>query len=467
MIKKYPRAVELKNEDAEVKDRPNDEILASAIQETITAAIYTVNREGIITAWNKGAQELLGYDADQVIGSRCSVIGSTTCAGADCADGAFMCPLFSDGGVWSRQCVVKHRSGRLVPVLKTGQILKNANGNVIGGVETLTDISEIIGEKADALVCKTPPGRKTSNYQPKNQKMVGDAPCMDNVRTMAMRAADSDVSVLILGESGTGKELIAEMVHANGPLSDKPFVRVDCASLSETLLESELFGHVKGSFTGANANRPGRFEIADGGTVFLDEIGDITPHVQKKLLRFLQSREFERVGDNVTRRVNVRVISATHRNLKKMVELGTFREDLYWRLSAFPIELPPLRKRMDDIILLAEHFLARHWKNDSPIPKLSKDVRRVLLTHTWSGNCRELENVMWYAATLARGEELLVPHLPPQFGMGVPNANCDHAKALLTALERCKWNKTKAAEMLGISRVTLWRRMQKLGITPE
>ncbi|MCK5800448.1 MAG: sigma-54-dependent Fis family transcriptional regulator, partial [Deltaproteobacteria bacterium] len=301
-----------------------------------------------------------------------------------------------------------------------------------------------------------------------SRRMVGGAACMDTVRALAQRAATSDVSVLILGESGTGKELLAESIHLNGPLAKRPFIRVDCASLSDTLLESELFGHVKGAFTGATTTRQGRFEIADGGTILLDEIGDITPQLQKKLLRFLQSREFERVGDNQTRRVNVRVLSATHRDLRQTVEDETFREDLYWRLSAFPIELPPLRDRVDDIVLLAEHFLKLHWVNEGPVPTLSPRVRRLLLTHGWRGNCRELENVMWYAATLTRGDEVLPEHLPPQFAMdSPPSKEGTNTRTILAALELHKWNRSKAAEALGISRVTLWRRMQKLGISPE
>jgi two-component system response regulator HydG len=438
-----------------------------AVQETVTAAIYTVNRDGVITAWNKGAEQLLGYTADEVLGAPCKIIGSTTCAGADCIDGAFACPLFADGGVWSRRCAVKHQSGRLIPVLKTGQILES-DGEVVGGVETLTDISALVGEKTTAVICETTPSAPQGKEpEPGSRRMVGSADCMQAVRALAQRASESDVTVLLLGESGTGKELLAEAIHTGGPLASNPFVRVDCASLSDTLLESELFGHVKGAFTGANAARRGRFEAADGGSVFLDEIGDMSLHVQKKLLRFLQSREFERVGDNQTRRVDVRIISATHRDLREMVERGTFREDLFWRLSAFPIELPPLRQRIDDVVALAEHFLQLHWRQDTPTPSLSGEVRQLLLGHGWPGNCRELENVMWYAATLARDDQVSPEHLPPQFGMTVAKPQSEDSQSLLAALERCKWNRSKAAALLGISRVTLWRRMQKLGISPE
>ena len=442
--------------------RDNSLPLAEMLQQTVTAAIYTVNRLGIITAWNKGAEELLGYTAEQVVGTPCKTIGSTTCAGADCIDGSFNCPLFSDGGVWSRQCAVRHSSGRLIPVLKTGQVLE-VDGEVVGGIETLTDISQLIGDRAEAF-CATPQTRALAANEEPTRRMIGASPCMDSVRALAQRAAESDVSVLILGESGTGKELLAEAIHAQSPQTKRPFVRVDCASLSETLLESELFGHSKGAFTGAVAQRQGRFEQADGGTIFLDEIGDVTPHVQKKLLRFLQSREFERVGENQTRRVDVRIVSATHRDLRAMVQQGLFREDLYWRLSAFPIELPPLRQRQDDIILLAEHFLARHWQQPSPVPRLGREVRRLLSAHHWPGNCRELENVLWYAATLARGDELEPKHLPPHFGLNSPAESGDDAQALLAALERCKWNRSKTAAMLGVSRVTLWRRIQKFGL---
>jgi len=274
--------------------------------------------------------------------------------------------------------------------------------------------------------------------------------------------------VLLLGESGTGKELFAQALHQNSSRRTKPFVKVACAALPETLLESELFGHEKGSFTGAIYTRAGRFEAADGGTLFLDEIGDISPTVQVKLLRFLEQREFERVGGNKTFKVDVRIVAATHRDLKKKVEEGGFREDLYYRLNVIEIRIPPLRERPGDIPLLAQHFLSKYAAaNGKEIQGLSDEVMALLLAHPWQGNVRELENAMERAVVLANEPRLLPLHFPTlrrpgaepptngnsTLGVRIPGSTLAELEreAILRTLEAVGGSTSRAASLLDIS----------------
>jgi two-component system NtrC family response regulator/two-component system response regulator HydG len=253
--------------------------------------------------------------------------------------------------------------------------------------------------------------RVTDKYRFEN--LVGESPEMLAAFKTIRQVGPSSASVLLVGESGTGKELFAQALHENSPRRGKPFVKVACAALPETLLESELFGHEKGSFTGATYTRAGRFELADGGTLFLDEIGDISPTVQVKLLRFLEEREFERVGGNRTFKVDVRIVCATHRDLKKKIEEGTFREDLYYRLNVIEISIPPLRERRGDIPLLIHHFTRKYADaNRKDVRGVSDEALALLLQHQWPGNVRELENALERAVVLT-GEPVLTPaHFP-------------------------------------------------------
>ena len=249
---------------------------------------------------------------------------------------------------------------------------------------------------------------------PPSKGLIGSSPAMQEVYAMTRRVAASNASVLLVGETGTGKELIAKAIHELSPRSTGPFVRVNCGALSESLLESELFGHVRGSFTGAVANRAGRFEAAHTGTIFLDEINSTTPKLQVKLLRVLQEREFERVGDTETISVDTRVIAASNRELLDEVAKETFREDLYYRLNVVPIYLPPLRARRDDIPLLASHFLAVYAEHcERYVARIQKQAMDALVAYHWPGNVRELQNVIERGVVLARGDELTVDLLPP------------------------------------------------------
>ena len=302
--------------------------------------------------------------------------------------------------------------------------------------------------------------------------IVGESAGIRKVRSLIEDLADVQTTVLVTGESGTGKELVVEELHRSGERRKKVLVRVNCAALSENLLESELFGHVAGAFTGAVKDKVGRFQRADGGTLFLDEIGEITPRMQLRLLRVLETMEFERVGDSTPIQVDVRVVAATNQDLKAKVAGGEFREDLYYRLKVVEIRLPPLRERTDDIPILVEHFLALfNRKFDKKIKDISTDVRAMFNRHRWPGNVRQLENTMEHAFIRCREEAIAVNHLPAEFRklMGstagpVPVTEDQEAEAVRRALHKARWNKSRAAELLGISRRTIYRKMQKYGI---
>ncbi len=312
--------------------------------------------------------------------------------------------------------------------------------------------------------------RERLDHKYRLDNLVGESPEMLAVFKTIRQVATSNASVLLLGESGTGKELFAQALHQNSPRKSKPFIRVACASLPETLLESELFGHEKGSFTGAISSRAGRFEIADGGTLFLDEIGDITPTVQVKLLRFLEEREFERVGGNKTYKVDVRIVAATHRDLTKKLEDGSFREDLYYRMNVIEIHIPTLRERAGDIPLLALHFLRKYAaSNGKDIQGISDEVMALLLHHGWPGNVRELENAIERAVVLADQSVLTPVHFPTlkklgaslpaptaasaPMGVAIPGSTLAEIEkeAILRTLEAVGGSTSRAASMLKIS----------------
>ncbi len=329
---------------------------------------------------------------------------------------------------------------------------------------------EVVLEKAlekKGLLAEARGLRERLEHKYRFDNLVGESPEMLSVFKTIRQVAPSAASVLLLGESGTGKELFAQALHQHSTRSNKPFIKVACAALPETLRESELFGHEKGSFTGAIYTRAGRFEAADGGTLFLDEIGDISPTVQVKLLRFLEQREFERVGGNKTFKVDVRIVAATHRDLRKTVDDGSFREDLYYRLNVIEINIPPLRQRPGDIPLLAQHFLTKYAAaNGKELQGLSDEVLALLLSHPWPGNVRELENALERAVVLASDSQLLPIHFPtlrkpgaeaqptgPAPGVRIPGSTLAELEreAILRTLEAVGGSTSKAAEILDIS----------------
>lgn len=311
-------------------------------------------------------------------------------------------------------------------------------------------------------------------FRPSN--IIGNSKSMQNVFDMIAYVSKSDATVLIRGESGTGKELVAHAIHYNSHRAQKPFIKVNCAALPETVIESELFGHERGAFTSAVATRKGRFELANGGTIFLDEIGDLSPATQVKLLRVLQEKEFERVGGNETIRTNVRVIAATNRNLEEHMEAGTFREDLYYRLNVFPIHIPPLRERKSDILLLADHFIEKYCdENHKTVRRISTPAIELLTHYHWPGNVRELENCIERAVLLSTDEVVHSHHLPPslqsaestdtrlQQSLEEALENLE-AELLKDALKSTKGNMAKAARLLGLTERKMGLRIKKYNI---
>ncbi len=304
--------------------------------------------------------------------------------------------------------------------------------------------------------------------------VVGRSEAICQVQQLCNRVAPTNASVLLLGETGVGKELFARFVHNHSKQADRPFIAINCAALAETLLESELFGHEKGSFTGAVSQKIGRFEMADKGTLFLDEIGEISPSVQVKLLRVLQEREFVRVGGTKTTSCDVRIIAATNRDLEKEMKENNFREDLYYRLNVFPINIPPLRERREDIPQLVEHFIVRA-ATDLKVekPEVDDECQALLVSHNWPGNIRELQNVIERAVLMADGGVVRVEHLPAQIaGSQAKEATAGDASLwgyekamIIKALESSNWNQSGAARELGISRDNLRYRIKKYSIT--
>ncbi len=305
--------------------------------------------------------------------------------------------------------------------------------------------------------------------------IIGKSEKMQAVYFLIEDLADVQTTVLITGESGTGKELVAEALHYTGARSHKPLVKVNCSALSENLLESELFGHVKGSFTGAAQNRIGRFQKADGGTIFLDEIGDISPRIQLQLLRVLQEKEFERVGESNPIKVDVRVVAATNQSLQEKVKHGEFREDLYYRLKVVELNLPPLRERLEDMPQLVNHFLKKFNKKlNKDIAATSADVQKIFMNYSWPGNVRELEHTLEHAFILCHQSIITADHLPLAFKdvIGVKlrpskDLRIDESKAILQALEQSAWNKARAARLLGMSRRTVYRKMKEYNIEAQ
>ncbi len=356
--------------------------------------------------------------------------------------------------------------------------VRDGQGEVMGSLFVYRDVSkEVEAERMKAEVLRL---RNELETTYSFEGIIGASPPMQQVYTLMKQAAESDITVLIRGESGTGKELVARSFHFNSPRKDGPFLAINCAAIPETLMESELFGHERGAFTGATRQRIGAFERAKGGTVLLDEIGDMQPALQAKLLRVLQEREIQRVGGGATLPIDVRVIVATNKDLEAAVKAAEFRQDLFYRISAFPIVIPPLRERRMDIPLLANHFLNKHAEsNGRSMSGISAAALRLLLQYDWPGNVRELDNAIERAVLLEKADVLQMESLPPHLSVSHVSAE-DHSapasvlplteverRALAQALEASGNNITHAARALGINRVTLHRKLKKYGLTAK
>jgi len=424
-----------------------------AIFNSVADGIIAVDLELRVSNLNEAAQVMIGYTRQQAVGEACADV-----FGAQDADG--LCALFGQrreaDGI---EVVVVDRQGRRHHLTVSTRVLRDEGGEQRGVVAILRDNTEL-----EVL-------RHQLEKRGRFFEMVGKDHRMREVYQLVDDLADSDATVLVLGASGTGKELVAAAVHQSSHRSDGPFVKVNCSALSENLLESELFGHVRGAFTGAVRDKVGRFERAHGGTIFLDEIGDISPGVQLKLLRVLQEREIERVGSSETIAVDVRVIAATNRDLRALIAEGRFREDLFYRLHVMPIELPSLRERKEDIPLLVQHFIAIHnARTGRQIEAIDPAAMTLLLDHEWPGNVRELENAIEHAFIKCRGQVLLPECLPTHLhhehvtAMPRPTSTRPEREQVAEVLEQCHWNRSEAADKLGMHRTTLWRKMKEWGL---
>ena len=439
------------------------------IVDTLQDGLMVVDPMGTIIAVNPAAERVTGYQAEELIGKSCRVLNCTGCKIIGKGAGTHWCALYQKGTIKEKQCLITNKDRHTVHIIKSASVLRDESGEIIGAVETLTDITERIRQQQEISNL-----RKTFYLDEGYHGILGKTPVMLNLFEMIENVAQSDTPVMIQGESGSGKELVARAIHRASARRDKPYVKVNCAALNENLLESELFGHVKGAYTGADRTRVGRFEAAHEGTLFLDEIGDIPPAIQVKLLRVLEDRRIERVGDNRSISVDVRVIAATHKDLDVLIKQGLFREDLYFRINVFPLHCPSLVQRREDIPLIAQSFIRRNAvSSGKKILGLTPDALDTLTEYSWPGNVRELRNAIEYAFVLCQSGGIGVQHLPhkivnaqeeQQVACQLDPACLKDRDHFIEILRQARGNQSKAARMLGVSRVTVWKRIKKYGI---
>ena len=435
------------------------------ICESITNALMLVDPEGNITYFNRAAEEITGYKREEVLGKQCTILDSDTCVYSVESGKQKRCNLFENGGVIRRNCQITSKDGRQVYLIKNASVIKDESGKVVGGVEIMTDITSLYMKDREIEELK-----KEIHHEYGFEGILGTSPVMQGVFEQIKNASMSEAPVIIYGESGTGKELVASIIHRLSRRKSKPFVKVNCASLNEFLLESELFGHKKGAFTGAFRDRKGRFEAARDGSIFLDEIGDMPTSMQIKLLRVLQENEVEPVGDHRAISVNTRLITATNQDLDSLVDSGKFREDLFYRVHVIPLFLPPLREKMEDLPVLLSHFLRRvSLENNKNIQNIDPQAMEIMKKYDWPGNVRQLINALEFSAISCKGNTIAVSDLPDHlFRRKRPERMFEKKlfdpKEVVAALALFKGNRTRTAEHLKISRVTLWKRLKELGI---
>lgn len=439
----------------------------------ISDGVVTIGLDMRIRYMNRAMREMLGYKEDTLLDSPLScnlIVQSNICSTHDCVlDRA----IRNREKVTNYETVIQNKDGRLIPVMMNTDLLWNERGELVGVVETFRDVSQV-KELKDKLERERHPAHQSH--------LMARSKALQEIIGLLPLVANSKATVLIEGESGTGKELVAKEIHRLSPRHDKPFVALNCAALAEGVLESELFGHVKGAFTGAIADRPGRFEMAHEGTIFLDEVAELSPATQVKLLRVLQEEELERVGGTKTIKLDVRVIAASNKELRELVRSGRFRDDLYYRLRVFPIEVPPLRERRDDILPLVEHFMNKFNRTmEKNVRGIDGPTLKFLESYDYPGNVRELENILEHAFIRCLDHTIRLEHVPqdmlPKIGKEKPlGAETGHEcrEPVLALLERQKieetlghtdWNYRETCRILGISRSTLLRRIKQYHLT--
>ena len=430
------------------------------ILDSITDGVFTVNKNWKITSFNQAAEIITGITREEAIGQFCSDVFRASICESECA---LRYTMDSGKPLLNKTIYIVNSEGQQIPVTISTALLKDSNGNVIGGVETFRDLTVV-----NELLKKLEKSYSFEDIISKNKKML-------KLFSILPQIAESDSTVLVEGESGTGKELVARVIHRLSKRKNSSWVAVNCSALPDTLLESELFGYKAGAFTDAKKDKKGRFAQAEGGSIFLDEIGDITPALQVRFLRVLQEKEYEPLGSTQSEKANVRIITATNKNLNQLVQENNFRQDLYYRINVIKIHIPPLRERKEDIPLLVRHFIANfnHLQNKN-IADVSPQVMRILMNHDYPGNVRELENIIEHAFVLCRQNIIeqhdlpgdLIPHQPEKDITIHSISSMDELEAnlILQTLEKNNWNRLATAAELGMHKSTLFRKINKLGI---
>ncbi|MFH1135825.1 MAG: sigma 54-interacting transcriptional regulator [Pseudomonadota bacterium] len=442
------------------RTNPLGSTAAEAILESISEGVFTVDLEWRITSFNRAAEEITGITREEAAGRRCSDVFHCSMCETDCA---LRLTMKTHRPVIGRTGYIVDAEGSRIPISVSTAVLRDAAGRITGGAETFRDLSEI-----EALRLELEGRHRVGD-------LVSRSPAMQKVFDVLPAVAASPSTVLILGETGTGKDLVARTIHSLSPRNKGPFIAVNCGALPDQLLESELFGYKAGAFTGAARDKPGRFALARGGTIFLDEIGEMTQALQVRLLRVLQDKVFEPLGGVKSETTDARVIAASNKDLADPTRRGEFREDLYYRVNVVRLELPPLRRRKEDLPLLADQFVHRFNRlQNKSVQGITSEALSLLMAHDWPGNVRELENVIERAFIL-RGEgriglENLPEELTSRGGDAAPGTGIRSARDLLEsetikkALSRNYLNRAAAARELGIHKSTLFRKMKRLGI---
>ncbi len=432
-----------------------------AILESISDGVFTVDTSWEITYFNRAAENITGIKREEALGRRCSdVFRSSICEGSCYLQKT----METEGEVINKPCFIINSEGDKIPVTISTAVLRDSCGNITGGAETFRDLSDIEILK-----------RKLSESNNAGT-MNSHSPLMHRIFDILPAIASSRSTVLIEGETGTGKEVLARTIHSLGNDPESPFIAVNCGALPDTLLESELFGYKKGAFTGAGFDKPGRFALAGSGTIFLDEIGEISPALQVRLLRVLQEHTFEPLGSVKTEKTGARVVAATNKNLSQLVNEGKFREDLFYRINVIRIELPPLRLRKEDIPIFTESFIDRYNSiQGKTVAGAAPEVYSAFMSYQWPGNVRELENIIERAFVLCQGSMIELRHIPDEvlgrskYKLDTINSFSEikrktERELIVEVLERHNWNQSAAAAELDIHRATLYRKMKKLNI---
>ncbi len=430
------------------------------ILDSIADGVFTVDHEWKITSFNRAAEEILGIPRDEAIGRPCCEVFRSSICESQCALSETM---RSGQSIVNKTIFVVNTKGEKIPISISTAILKDEEGNIIGGVETFRDVSQVEELKKEL----------TKQYS--FMDILGRSPSMQNIFEILPHISQSNVAVLLSGESGTGKELFARAIHNISPRAKYPFVAVNCAALPDSLLESELFGYKAGAFTDAKHNKAGRFSLAHRGSIFLDEIGDISPAMQTRLLRVLQDQTFEPLGSTDSVQVDVRIITASNKDLSQLVQQGVFRDDLYYRINVIKIDIPPLRERKEDIPQLIQHFVSKYSRLESKeISGVSDSVMATLMDYEFPGNVRELENIIAHSVVLCSTGTLEIQHLPsnilpqsltPSTPSTKPMSLRDmESFHIMNSIRQHHGNRTAAAKALGIHPSTLFRKIKELNL---